>query len=265
MIKFIYLQVGSNPLYQTELRYSISTLLAEMPETAGNIVIYTDTPRAYAADSRSVCLCDVSSTIEEMTNGREYFYRAKPSVVAHALRTTGCPCVFFDTDTFVKRGFARAVKAKLKRGAIMDMYLRRNPFPECTGFETVLPSGAVYRYDPATAVMYNSGVIGVRPEHLAAIEDSIAIIDAIRPLTPRHRDQEQYAINEAFRLHGVPIGTIHMVLKHYCSRWQKRYMHWRFAKLADIAPAPVLPRRPRIYVNKPIGWCFKQASRFSLV
>ncbi len=261
MIKFIYLQVGSDVNYQTEVRYSISTLLAEMPESAGNIIIYTDIPQAYAADSRSVVTCDVTSTIKEMTSGG-YFYRAKPCVVAHALRTNGCPCVFFDSDTFVKRGFARAVKAKLQRGAIMDTYLRRNPFPECTGFETVLPSGAVYRYDPATAVMYNSGVIGVGPGHLAVIEDSIAIIDAIRPLTPRHRDQEQYAINEAFRLHGVRISTSDNVLKHYCSRWQKRYIHWRFARMADIAPTPVLPRRPRIAVNKPIGWCFKQASRF---
>jgi hypothetical protein len=265
MIKFIYLQVGTDPKYLLEVRYCISTLLAEMPEAAGNIVIYTDNPRSYAVDSPNVVTCDVTSTIKEMTNRGAYFYRAKPCVVAHALRTHGCDCIFFDSDTYVRRGFARAVKRMLKRGAIMDMYLRRNPFPECTGFETVLPSGAVYRYDPATAVMYNSGVIGVGPGHLAAIEDSIAIIDAIRPLTPLHRDQEQYAINEAFRLHGVRIGTSSHVLKHYCSRWQKRYMHWRFERMADIAPTPVLPRRPRIYVNKPIGWCFKQASTLSLL
>ena len=171
MIKFIYLQVGSNPVYQTEVRYCISTLLAEMPEAAGNIVIYTDTPQSYAADAPNAATCDVTSIIEEMTNGRAYFYRAKPCVVAHALRTHGCDCVFFDSDTYVRRGFARAVKPMLKRGAIMDMYLRRNPFPECTGFETVLPSGAVYRYDPATAVMYNSGVIGAGLGHLAAIEE----------------------------------------------------------------------------------------------
>lgn len=265
MIKFIYLQTGSNPHYQTELRYSIATLLAEMPGAAGNIVIYTDTPHSYAADSRTVCTRDVSDTIEEMTNRGGYFYRAKPCVVAHALRTENCPCVFLDTDTFINRGFARALRRKLRRGAVMDMYLRRNPFPECAGVEMALPSGATYRYDPKIAVMYNSGVIGVAPEHLPAIEDSIAIIDAIRPLTLRHKDQEQYAINEAFRLHGVRIGTINGVLKHYCSRWQKRYMHWRFAQIAGIAPSPISPRRPRIFVNKPIGWCFKQATRFSLV
>jgi hypothetical protein len=262
MIKFIYLQVGSKAKYQTELRYSISTLLAEAPEAAGNIVIYTDCPPLYTADSHLVSTVDISTALEEMTNRGTHFYRAKPCAVLHALRTFGCPCVFLDTDTFAKRGFMRVLKWMLRRGAVMDRYLRRNPFPECAGFETVLPSGLTYRYDTKTAVMYNSGVIGARPEHAAAIEDAIAIIDAIQPMKEAH-DLEQFAINEAFRLHGIPIGLLHWVLKHYCSRWQKRYMHWRFARIPDPAPVPVVPRRPRIFVNKPVGWCFKQASLFS--
>jgi len=264
MLKCIYFEVGSNPKYQTELRYSISTLLAEMPEAAGNIIIYTDSPSSYAGEVHIASTWDVTSTIEEMITGSygKYFFRAKPYILLHALRSNQCPCVFLDTDTFIKRGFAKALRKKLLRGAVMDTYLRRNPFPECIGFESVLPSGVTYRYDPHTAVMYNSGVIGVRPEHAAAIEDSIAIIDAIRPLSLRAKDQEQYAVNEALRLHGVHISTIDTSLKHYCSRWQKRYMHWRFSIAPDIAPNPMSARRPRIFVNKPIGWCFKQASRF---
>ena len=161
MIKFVYLQVGSNPKYRTELRYSIATLLADMPEAAGNIIIYTDSPLSYAADSHVVSTHDVTGTMEEMTNRGSYFFRAKPCVALHALRTNGCPCVFLDTDTFMNRGFARALKSKLSRGAVMDSYLRRNPFPECAGLQLVLPSGVRYSYDPKTAVMYNSGVIGV--------------------------------------------------------------------------------------------------------
>lgn len=263
MIKFIYLEVGSKKKYQTELRYSISTLLAEMTGAAGNIVVYTDDPSAYIADGQVITPIQIPGPVYEMGNGKTYFFRAKPSVLLHALRTFGCPCVFLDTDTFVKRGFSGALKRKLAAGAVMDRYLRRNPFPECVGFETTLPSGLTYRYDPKTAVMYNSGVIGVRPEHAAAIEDSIAIIDAIWPLScARTHDQEQYAVNEALRIHGVRIGVIHRRLRHYCSRWQKGYMHWRFERMADVAPVPVVPRRPRILVNKPIGWCFKQFSLF---
>lgn len=262
MIKFVYLQVGSNPKYRTELRYSIATLLADMPEAAGNIIIYTDSPLSYAADSHVVSTHDVTGTMEEMTNRGSYFFRAKPCVALHALRTNGCPCVFLDTDTFMNRGFARALKSKLSRGAVMDSYLRRNPFPECAGLQLVLPSGVRYSYDPKTAVMYNSGVIGVWPEHAAAIEDSIAIIDATRPLCAGAKDQEQYAINTALSLHSIPISTIDSALKHYWSRWQKRYMHWRFSRVADIAPTPILPCRPQILVNKPIGWCYKQASKF---
>jgi hypothetical protein len=264
MLKFIYLQAGSDPKYQTELRYSISTLLAEMPEAAGNIIIYTDSPSSYASEAHIASTWDITSTIEEMVTASygKYSYRAKPCILLHALRTNGCACVFLDTDTFVKRGFAKALRKKLLRGAVMDSYLRRNPFPECTGVQSVLPSGVTYRYDPKTAVMYNSGVIGVCPDHAIAIEDSIAIIDVIRPLSLRAKDQEQYAINEALRLHGIPVSTIDTALKHYCQRWQKRYMHWRFSMAPYIAPNPISARRPQIFVNKPIGWCFKQASRF---
>jgi hypothetical protein len=113
--------------------------------------------------------------------------------------------------------------------------------------------------------MYNSGVIGVRTEHVSIIADSIAIIDAVRPLTKRTHDQEQFAINEAFRLHGVNISVIGGVLKHYCAKSQKHYMNWRFEKDADLYPVPVRPSRPTITVNKPIGWLFKQARRYSLV
>lgn len=147
----------------------------------------------------------------------------------------------------------------------MDRYLRRNPFPELAGLEFPLPSGRTHRYDPKTSVMYNSGVIGVRPEHAPVIADSIAIIDAIRPLTRRAKDHEQFAINEALRVHGVGIGVTHWVLKHYCSRSQKHYMNWRFERNAGCAPVPIVPSRPRITVNKPIGWCFKQAVQSSII
>ncbi len=263
MIKFIYLQ-GSRPRHQRELRYSVSTLLAEMPEASGNIVVYTDSPAAYASDSRHIVTRDISSTLDDMTDGRRYFFRAKPCVVLDALQTLGSPCVFLDTDTFIRRGFAQALRKKLQRGAVMDKYLRKNPYPECQNLEAALPSGKTYRYDAASAVMYNSGVIGVRPDHAPAIADSIAIIDAVQPVTPYTHDQEQFAINEAFRIHGINIGVIGGVLKHYCAKSQKHYMNWRFES-EEFSLVPIVASRPRITVNKPIGWCFKQAKRFSLI
>ncbi len=262
MIKFIYLETGSKQKYQTELRYSISTLIAEMPEAAGNIILYTDKSSVYAADSHLLSTFAIPEGLDELPDGNKYFFRVKPGVVLLTLRTFGCPCVFLDTDTYVKRGFARALKSKLRRGAVMDRYLRRNPFPECAGLEITLPSGLTFRYDPDTSVMYNSGVIGVKPDHAAAIEDSIAIIDAIRPLTSKYKDQEQYAINEALRIHGIAIGVIHRTLRHYCARWEKQYIHWRFERMADIAPVPIVPRRPRIAVNKAIGAVFKRTSKY---
>lgn len=260
MMKFIYLDLLGSPAHKTELRYSVNTLLAEAPEAAGNIVIYTDAPEEYAPDAACVTAVDVSRDIDAMTNGRAYLFRAKPCVLLRALRGFDCPCVFLDTDTFVRRGFARSVKRKLAEGAVMDRFLRRRPFPECVGFAMTLPSGIAYRYDPETAVIYNSGVIGVRPEHAPAIGDAIALIDAIRPLShERTHDQEQFAINAALLAHGLTIHAIHKELTHYCQRWAKRYMHVRFDGMPFVK-APIHPMRPCIWLNPAIRETYKAYS-----
>lgn len=238
--------------------------MAEIPEASGNITVFTDNTEPYLSDAHHITACDISPMIDDMTNSGDYFYRAKPCLLLHALREFKCPCVLLDTDTFVRRGFARALRRHLRRGAVMDKYLRRNPYPDCHGFETILPSGQIYRYDKNTAAMYNSGVIGVQPEHASAIANSIAIVDAIRPFTKPAGDQEQFAINEALRLHGIEIGVMQGVLKHYCAVSQKRYMNWRFEKDAALCPVPIVPGRPRITVNKPIAWCFKRLSNYPL-
>lgn len=258
-MKFIYLVFGDNSRYETELRYSIGSLLAEMPECAENIVVYTDNPSAF---DRELChrrVVDISSELPSMIGDRLYVFRAKPLVLLDALKRFNCPCVFLDTDTFVRRGFSWSLRRRLARGAVMNQYLRRHPFPECVGMEIPLPSGKIYRYDPAKAVIYNSGVIGVHPGHIPALEDAVAMIDAIYPVSfHRTHDQEQFAINEALRLHGVRIGTLWLTLKHYCPRWEKRYMHWQFERKGIGATSPIVPTRPVIAVNKLIGQTFRR-------
>lgn len=258
-MRFVYLDFGGKRRYRQELRYSASTLIAEIPEASGNIIVYTDAPEVYA-NERHVRAIDISGALPAMTNRGEYVFRAKPCVMLDALRTFSEPCVFLDTDTFAKPGFGRAINAKLARGAVMDRRLERNPFPECIGAEVALPSGKTWRYDDQ-AVMYNSGVIGARPEHAAAIEDAICIIDAIRPASRRTHVQEQFAVNAALQLHEIEISTTRRTLHHYCQHGQKWYMRWRLDYMGWDETTPITPLRPCISTNKPIGIAFKWVTR----
>jgi hypothetical protein len=261
MRKFIYIQTGAERKYVRQVRHSISTLISEIPEASGNVVIYTDNPYSYTVDEMHVSAIDVSDELQEMTNHGRYFFRAKQCLLLDAIRRFKCTCVLIDADTFIRPGFARALDRKLKRGAVMDAYMRANPYPVYSGIEAPLPSGKLYKYTKSS-VMFNSGLVGVHPEHAIAIEDSIAITDAILPIPMHDCSQEQFAVSEALRIHGIHTSAIGSSLKHYWSRWQKRYVTLRLERNPALCPAPVSPMRPSIFVNKPIGWLFKQTHMY---
>ena len=99
-ITYVYLICGPSRELRLQLRYSLATLIAECPEAAGRIVIYTDDPAAIAKLSRDVRIVDVRDDIREMTADWTYVYRAKPVVTADALQRFGGSCVFLDADSF---------------------------------------------------------------------------------------------------------------------------------------------------------------------
>src|SRR5271163_1591500 len=105
--QYVYLCFGKSPSVQRELRYSIETLLAEIGGDASRITIFTDRPQDFAG--RPETIVDISADLGEMTWGRSYTFRAKPIVLARALRLHQRACVLMDTDSFIRPGFERAV------------------------------------------------------------------------------------------------------------------------------------------------------------
>jgi hypothetical protein len=261
-IQFVYLAYGPKASIETELKYSIAALLAEIPEAVGDLVVFTDRPELYAGNHPRLQTIDISADLAEMTLDWKYPFRAKPCVLLRALRMFQRPCVFMDTDSFVEKGFAESIQAQMRAGqAVMNRYLRPNPFPQLAGCEFELPNGGVYRYDPSNALMYNSGLIAVHPRQARAIEDSIALIDKLWACRLYAHDIEQFAINESFRLHGFAIAENSSTFIHYCAQWRKRYMHWRLAKLPHAPSDRVAARRPVIRLSKTHTRIFKRLSQ----
>ena len=263
LLTFLQLEWGAKPAYRREVRYGLRSLLADLP--AARPVIYTDVPATYASEA-AVRVVDITDHMPAWTNRASYHFRAKVCVLLHALHSFGGACVLMDTDSFVRPGFAAALHEALEHGAVMNFRTGHDPFPASAGFTVELPHAGLYRYDPADAPLFNSGLIAVTTTHVPALEDALVLMDALRPSTAHLRhDQEQFAVGEALRVHGVPIGENRTEFVHYCSTWSKQYMRWRFARMPGLETAPLVPARPHIVLRKSITRAYKACALMGLL
>ena len=255
-LTFLELEWGANPHYRREVRYGLRSLLADVPDTRP--VIYTDTPLAYGPEAAAARIVDISDDLPAFTNAWAYHFRAKVCVLLHALRSFGGGCILMDSDSFIRPGFAAAMSEALEHGAVMNFLTSQNPFPDFAGFTVELPHAGTYRYDPGNAPVFNSGLIAVTEAHIPALEDALVLIDAWRPATAHLRkDQEQFAVGEALRMHGIPISTNRTEFMHYCNTWARKYMRWRFSRMPGLDTAPLVPAPPHIVVRKSISRAYK--------
>ena len=237
MPTFLYIDYGPSPYIARELRYSLSTLLAEYRGRPVEIVVYTDKPHTYETWDERVRARDISADLSAMTRDGELPHRVKACVLLHALQSTEEDCVLLDTDSYILPGFADALAGALAAGAAMDAFEQHDPYPEIGGFRADLPHAGGYAYDAVSSVMYNSGLVAARPaRHIAAMEDAIALIDAMLDRGYRSFKIEQISFSESFRLHGAPVAEMRPLFQHYFRRSLKRYMHWRIDRWLKQAP-----------------------------
>jgi hypothetical protein len=238
---FVYIDYGASPQIARELRYSLATLLAEY--AAPRVVVYTDKPQFYARLHPCVTPRPLGGDLGRWTREGAYNHRIKPCVLLDALRDNAGLSVLIDTDSWIEPGFATALSRATANGPAMDQFEKRDPYPEIAGFSACLPNAGAYVYTPDTAIMFNSGLIAARDG--AAVEDAIALIDAMWDAGRRLFKIEQIAVSEAFRAHGAVIGETYPAFRHYFRRSLKRYMHWRIDAWVKQTP-DFLPTRPCI-------------------
>jgi hypothetical protein len=237
MPTFLYIDYGPSPYIGRELRYSLSTLLAEYPGGDAQILVYTDKPKTYDGLHDRVRARDISGDIGAMTRHGELPHRIKACVLLDALTSGDDDCVLLDTDSYIMPGFAGALAGALAAGAAMDAFEEYDPYPELAGFRADLPHAGRYAYDPVHSVMYNSGLVAARPTRdAAAIEDAITLIDAMLDAGNRSFKIEQISFSESFRLHEAPVAEMRPLFQHYFRRSTKRYMHWRIDRWMRHSP-----------------------------
>src|ERR1700733_12906272 len=106
MPTFLYIDYGPSAYIAMELRYSLSTLLAEYAGAPVQVIVYTDKPRAYEGLHECVRARDISQGLTAMTRDGALPHRVKACVLLDALKTHGDDCVLLDTDSYISPGFA---------------------------------------------------------------------------------------------------------------------------------------------------------------
>jgi hypothetical protein len=231
MLHYLYLDYGGLPQYRRELKYSLISLRQELGGLNGEcpearIAVYTDAPSVYAR--WPVEVVDIGGQVQAWSGGGLYRHRLKPAVVLDALKRFAGPVCFVDSDSIISCGFHAEVTAKMapqevwsatKSAVVMNRFELRDPFPPLKGFRTRLPHLGSYRYDTENSWMYNSGLIGVSPEHVPVMEDTLAFIDALIGRAHKFPTVEQFALSEVVRLNQIPIAEVTGTFLHY---WQGR-------------------------------------------
>src|SRR5271170_6030341 len=99
MPTFLYIDYGPSPHIARELRYSLSTLLAEYAGGGARVVVYTDKPRSYDNLHERVSARDISHDFAAMTRHGALPHRIKACVLLDALKRLDDDCVLLDTDS----------------------------------------------------------------------------------------------------------------------------------------------------------------------
>ena len=217
MQTYLYLDYGGSPKHRRELKYSLISLKAALGEAPAAIAIYTDAPET--SRNWPVTVVGIKAQIPAWSGGGLYYHRIKPEVVREALGRFAGPVCFLDSDSIVRPGFHAEVTAKMESCVVMNALERRNPFPALSGFSCQLPHLGAYRYDVENSAMFNSGLIGVRPEHAPLFDDTLAMIDALIGRARKFPALEQFALSEVLRLNQVQIAEVNQTFLHY---WQGR-------------------------------------------
>jgi hypothetical protein len=228
MLTYLYLDYGGLPKYRRELKYSLISLRAELPENA-RIAVYTDAPQVYAR--WPVEVVDIADRVAAWSGAKLYHHRIKPAAVLDALGRFAGPVCFLDSDSIVQPGFHAEVAAKMDGAVVMNRFELMNPFPPLKGFRTVLPHLGAYKYDVAQSRMVNSGLIGVTPAHKSVLEDTLAFIDALIGRAKKFPTLEQFALSEVLRLNGIPVAEVHETFLHYWQGRRRIYMAGRIEKM----------------------------------
>ncbi len=240
-----------------EARFSILSALRFGPERSGvkRLLVYTDTPDAFEGLGATVHRL-TAEQLDAWVGYGGYHYKRKIVVLGMALRAYDGPSVLMDGDTFFRRPPGRLF-ARVRPGQAV-MHLREGRLGWVTamgksGFvgKRFPLDGEVFEATPESS-MWNSGVVGVDPADVAAVDQAAALCDVIQQVAPS-RISEQLAFTLTLDRRTKLVGCRDLVYHYYVDR-MRRALHEVLPEVTERYRDLPLPERGQaMFRHRPVN------------
>ncbi len=245
-IAVAYYIYGSSPRYPLELRFSWLSLLnrAKQEGICPHVTLYTDHSKTFSDWPFEVREINHDQWLEWIAP-QDYIFRSKNRFMAHFLKTTHLPTLFFDTDTYFK-GSLKAIVDRVSDKSTL-MYCSEGLLTEyypyyAEAYKDLLPSDTE---------MWNSGVVGLMPQSAYLIDEALELLDRLYARYVCFQ-AEQLALGEIFRRktllkpadkevehyygHRLPFALLH--IKRFFHRWEGASDETLMQHIDEVHPGP---------------------------
>ncbi|RWE74705.1 hypothetical protein [Mesorhizobium sp.] len=239
---FGYIAYGDNEVYHFGALLSALKLLHNCP--GAKIIIATDRPelfRRYPVETMAI----TADQKEQMSFGRRYHFGIKAACLIDLLKRAD-RLLFMDTDMYPVGNISRCFEAITPRQSIMRLCEGPHAWcPRLEGKDVRIGDHVLTGHEP----MWNSGVLGVHRDNLAALIDAYPPMIAVHEIT-KIDAAEQFCIGIALSQDGRAISSHRLPIRNYNTRGKKAFASPRvleFFKTHDDAPIAEQIRRAGRY------------------
>lgn len=267
-----YLVYGDRWEYHAELSLSIASAMRFLRNSRGNIrfLLITDT-EGCRPDLPIDYLVFTQAEFREWTRNGIYQHAAKVHALKKAMAHSDGPVVLLDTDTrFIEHPDKLFAMIGPGRSLMHHRETEIGKLDHWSAFLAAAPAEVQGYPINIKSIMNNSGVIGLHPQDISALDDAAGLIPSLTDIEPVF-SIEQFAVTCTLSRH-TEVGMANSVIDHFWQFHRRVFVHAQvrelsaaftpegFDALIEVSGTTNAPRAPfslRLIANlkgKLFGW-----------
>lgn len=220
---------GNNSLYELELFGSVLSILCQNNIYSIEITVFSDRNAIDNFPFPITVINIPSSRWNEWTYNNTATHFIKMHTMKIMLEKNDCPVIYFDTDTIFIRPLSTLVDKIGEHKAIMHSC--EGPISDHSHWRNFLQSikkNTLSISVSPESLMYNSGIMGMLPEHNTIMESAITLAKEIYARDPIFTI-DQFCTGTALS-QTTSINTVNDAIFHYWG-WRRKFIHITLEKL----------------------------------
>ena len=223
MLTLVTVIYGDNRRYLVELYGSVLSILQQRGSSDTHVVVYTDRPLT----DFPLPITQRIITPDEWNNwtrGSAVTHLVKLHIVGKTLKEFSGPVIYFDTDTLFREA-PETLAARLSKDTSI-MHADEGAIQHHDVWSNIVRWLGDGRYVAGAkitggSVMYNSGIVGVVPEHADALEKSVSMAEELFGIDPIF-SLDQFSTGVALSMQTTVL-TCEAEVLHYWG-WQRGFV-----------------------------------------